>query len=244
MAEHGGAAAQAKSVDAESVDAPEQIWTSKAPPRTSTRRTSTLRTSTRPKADALRSRITKKTGAEMGFAHSPGRSPSGSPSSWRLLGVGGWLGFRLHQDDQVRAQRNLYVQVARQTAINLTTINYTEVDADIKRVLDSSTGDFHDEFQSRSQPFVEVVKKVQSKTEGTIAEAGLLSYARTIKHKCLSRYRSRRPWPGHRPTKSRAGGGCVLRSTRTATAPRCRKSSSCREQSNRPQRGGEHRDVW
>jgi Mce-associated membrane protein len=93
-----------------------------------------------------------------------------------LLGVGGWLGFRLHQDDQVRAQRSLYVQVARQTAINLTTISYSQVDADIKRVLDSATGGFHEEFQNRSQPFVEVVKKVQSKTEGTIAEAGLLSY--------------------------------------------------------------------
>jgi Mce-associated membrane protein len=93
-----------------------------------------------------------------------------------LVGLGGWLGFRVHQDRQVEAQRNLYVQVARQTAINLTTINYTEVDADIKRVLDSSIGAFHDEFQNRSQPFVEVVKKVQSKTEGTISEAGLLSY--------------------------------------------------------------------
>ncbi len=95
-----------------------------------------------------------------------------------LLGVGGWLGFRLHQDHQVQDQRSLYVQVARQTAINLTTINYAEVDADIKRVLDSATGGFHDEFQHRSQPFVEVVKKVQSKTEGTIAESGLLSYTR------------------------------------------------------------------
>jgi Mce-associated membrane protein len=95
-----------------------------------------------------------------------------------LVGLGGWLGFRVHQDHQEQAQRNLYVQVARQTAINLTTINYTEVDADIKRVLDSATGAFHDEFQNRSQPFVEVVKKVQSKTEGTIAEAGLLSYTK------------------------------------------------------------------
>jgi Mce-associated membrane protein len=95
-----------------------------------------------------------------------------------LSGLGGWLGFRIHQDNQVQAQRNLYVQVARQTAINLTTINYTEVDADIKRVLDSATGAFHDEFQNRSQPFVEVVKKVQSKTEGTISEAGLLSYTK------------------------------------------------------------------
>src|ERR1700738_600088 len=39
-----------------------------------------------------------------------------------LLGLGGWLGFRVHQDNEVQAQRNLYVQVARQTAINLTTI--------------------------------------------------------------------------------------------------------------------------
>jgi Mce-associated membrane protein len=95
-----------------------------------------------------------------------------------LSGLGGWLGFRIHQDNQVQAQRNLYVQVARQTAINLTTINYTEVDADIKRVLDSATGAFRDEFQNRSQPFVEVVKKVQSKSEGTISEAGLLSYTK------------------------------------------------------------------
>jgi Mce-associated membrane protein len=95
-----------------------------------------------------------------------------------LVGLGGWLGFRVHQDHQEQAQRNLYVQVARQTAINLTTINYTEVDADIKRVLDSATGAFHDEFQNRSQPFVEVVKKVQSKSEGTISEAGLLSYTK------------------------------------------------------------------
>jgi Mce-associated membrane protein len=95
-----------------------------------------------------------------------------------LFGLGGWLGFRVHQDNQVQAQRNLYVQVARQTAINLTTIDYTEVDADIKRVLDSATGAFHDEFQNRSRPFVEVVKKVQSKSEGTVSEAGLLSYTK------------------------------------------------------------------
>jgi Mce-associated membrane protein len=95
-----------------------------------------------------------------------------------LLGVGGWLGFRLYQDHQAQDQRSLYLSVARQTAINLTTINYAEVDADIKRVLDSATGGFHDEFQNRSQPFVEVVKKVQSKTEGTIADAGLVSYTK------------------------------------------------------------------
>jgi Mce-associated membrane protein len=92
-----------------------------------------------------------------------------------LVGLAGWLGFRVRQDRQAQAQRDLYVQVARQTAINLTTISYTEVDADIKRILDSATGAFHEEFQNHSQPFVEVVKRVQSKSQGTIAEAALLS---------------------------------------------------------------------
>jgi Mce-associated membrane protein len=94
-----------------------------------------------------------------------------------LAGLGGWLGYRVHQDREAQAQRNLYVQVARQTAVNLTTIDYAEVDHDIKRILDSATGGFYDDFQKRSQPFVDVVKKVQSKSEGTVSEAALLSEA-------------------------------------------------------------------
>lgn len=95
-----------------------------------------------------------------------------------LAGLGGWLGYRGYQDRQMQAQRNLYVQVARATAINLTTIDYTEVDADIKRILDSATGAFREEFQNRSQPFIDVVKRVQSKSAGTVAESALLSVTR------------------------------------------------------------------
>jgi Mce-associated membrane protein len=113
--------------------------------------------------------------ARQWFSGTRGLIAAGVAAIVALVGLGGWLVYRVHEDNHVQAQRNLYVQVARQTAINLTTINYTEVDADIKRVLDSATGAFHDEFQNRSQPFVEVIKKVQSKSEGTIAEAGLLS---------------------------------------------------------------------
>ena len=84
-----------------------------------------------------------------------------------------WLGVRNHRDQQVQAQDNLYVQTARQAAVNLTTIDYAEADADIKRVLDSTTGAFRDDFQQRSAPFVEVVKQARSKSEGTVTEAGL-----------------------------------------------------------------------
>jgi Mce-associated membrane protein len=49
------------------------------------------------------------------------------------------------------------------------------VDADVQRILDSSTGPFHDDFQNRSQSFIDVVKQAQSTTEGSITEAGVES---------------------------------------------------------------------
>jgi Mce-associated membrane protein len=92
-----------------------------------------------------------------------------------LGGLVGWLGFRADQSHQREQQRATLLAAARQGALNLTTISYTEVDADITRILDSATGTFHDDFEKRSQPFVEVVKKAQSKSQGTITEAGLES---------------------------------------------------------------------
>jgi Mce-associated membrane protein len=92
-----------------------------------------------------------------------------------LAGLVGSLGYSAHQSHQAEQQRKLFLRVARQGAVNLTTISYTEADADVRRILDSSTGAFHDDFQKRSQPFIDVVKQAQSKSVGTIAEAGLES---------------------------------------------------------------------
>jgi len=92
-----------------------------------------------------------------------------------LAALTGWLGFRTYQSHQADAQRSLFLEVGRQGALNLTTINYTEAEADVARILDSATGTFHDDFQKRSQPFIEVVKQAQSKTEGTVTAAGLES---------------------------------------------------------------------
>jgi len=90
-------------------------------------------------------------------------------------GVAGWLGFREYQAHQAQQQSELLVQVGRQGALNLTTIDWQHADADIQRILDSATGTFYDDFSKRSKPFVEVVKKAQSKSVGTVTEAGLES---------------------------------------------------------------------
>jgi Mce-associated membrane protein len=109
----------------------------------------------------------------------PGRTRAAVPVAVLVCiacaALGGWLGFRAWQAHQLSTGHARWVQVARQGALNLTTIDYTRVDADVQRILDSSTGRFRDDFQNRSQPFVDVVKQAQSKSEGTITEAALES---------------------------------------------------------------------
>jgi Mce-associated membrane protein len=91
-------------------------------------------------------------------------------------GLGGWLGYRALQAHREAALRGMYLQLARQAALDLTTIDYTHADSDVQRILDAATGKFRDDFQSRSQLFVDVVKRAQSKSEGTINTAGLESF--------------------------------------------------------------------
>lgn len=92
-----------------------------------------------------------------------------------ITGLAGWMGYDASRHQTVESTRHMYVEVARQGAVNLTTVSYTEVDKDVQRILDSSTGIFHDDFQHRSQPFIDVVKQVRSASTGTVTEAGLES---------------------------------------------------------------------
>jgi Mce-associated membrane protein len=92
-----------------------------------------------------------------------------------LTALVGWLGFTAYQLHQAQEQSQLFVEVGRQGALNLTTIDWQHADADVKRVLDSATGTFYDDFSKRRQPFIEVVKKAQATSKGTITGAGLES---------------------------------------------------------------------
>jgi Mce-associated membrane protein len=92
-----------------------------------------------------------------------------------LTALAGWLGFQMHQSQQAQEQREVLVRVARQGAVNLTTIDWQQADSDVQRILDSATGTFYDDFSHRSKPFIDVVKKAQSKSVGTVTDAGLES---------------------------------------------------------------------
>jgi Mce-associated membrane protein len=92
-----------------------------------------------------------------------------------LVAPVGWMEFRVYHDQQAQAVRSEFVQADRQGALNLTTIDWQNADRDVQRILNGATGQFHDEFATRSQPFVDVIKQAKSTSVGTIAEAGLES---------------------------------------------------------------------
>jgi len=92
-----------------------------------------------------------------------------------LVGLNGVLGYRDYQSRHADQVRSEMVEAARQGAINLTTIDHEHVDDDVQRILDSSTGSFRDDFAARAKPFSEAARRAQSKSVGTVTEAGLES---------------------------------------------------------------------
>ncbi|MEZ5133140.1 MAG: Mce protein [Mycobacterium sp.] len=93
-----------------------------------------------------------------------------------VLGLGalcGWLGYRVHSQGRAERDRALFLEVGKQAAVNLTTIDYQTAEADVERILDSATGAFRDEFSGRADPYVDVVKKAQSVSSGIVTEAGV-----------------------------------------------------------------------
>ncbi|MCV7222078.1 mammalian cell entry protein [Mycolicibacterium elephantis] len=92
-----------------------------------------------------------------------------------LSGLAGWLGYHAHESRQAQAERSLFLDAGRQTALHLTSIDHAQVESDVQRILDSAAGAFYDDFQGRSAAFIEVVKKAQSKSRGRITESALES---------------------------------------------------------------------
>lgn len=92
-----------------------------------------------------------------------------------LGALAGWQGWNSLQQHRAEDRNDQLVAVASEAAVNLTTISAAEPERDIEKILDSSTGAFRDDFQSRAEPFVEAVKQAQSTSTGTVTAAGIES---------------------------------------------------------------------
>ncbi|MEO9221649.1 MAG: hypothetical protein ABI251_07715 [Mycobacteriaceae bacterium] len=73
----------------------------------------------------------------------------------------------------VDAQREQFIQTARQGVLNLTTIHYATAPADVQHLLDGASGDFAKDFGGRKDSYIQVVQKAQVNSDGKIETAGV-----------------------------------------------------------------------
>ena len=110
------------------------------------------------------------------------------PVPWQAVGIGlaaaataGLLtlsGFWLWQHQQASAERQRgaeFAAAARQGVINLMSIDFTSAKDSVQRVLDSSTGNFRDNFLETSDDFVKAVQAEKITTKATVNDAAVES---------------------------------------------------------------------
>ncbi len=92
-----------------------------------------------------------------------------------LVVAAGMLTARLIEARRLDAARADAVQAARQESVNLASLDYKRIDADIRRVLAGATGPFHEEYADGADRLKEVVTKNEVRSTGTVLEAGVVS---------------------------------------------------------------------
>ena len=87
----------------------------------------------------------------------------------------GYMAWQHHDATEREQHAARFVAGARQGVVNMTSLDFTRAKQDVQRVLDSSTGEFRDDFQQRANDFATVVEQSKVVTEGTVNAAALES---------------------------------------------------------------------
>jgi Mce-associated membrane protein len=81
-----------------------------------------------------------------------------------------------HRDATKHQQRETaFVGGAKQGVLNMISLDFNKAKEDVQRVIDSSTGQFKDDFQKRANDFITVVTQSKAVTEGTVNAAAIES---------------------------------------------------------------------
>ena len=85
-----------------------------------------------------------------------------------LLVASGYMMWHHHTAIEQRQRAAAFVAAAKQGVINMTSLDFNKAKADVQRVIDSSTGEFKDDFQKRAGDFTTVVEESKVVTEGAV----------------------------------------------------------------------------
>lgn len=84
------------------------------------------------------------------------------------------LTVQLLRYDNVEDRREAALRAAKQSALNLTSIDNENFDEDVEAVLEGSTGAFRSDFEARSKDLRAVLTENEVVSEGKVIEAGLV----------------------------------------------------------------------
>jgi Mce-associated membrane protein len=99
----------------------------------------------------------------------------GAVGALALASVLGWLVHLDRKSADAAQRRQVFLEVGRQGALNLTTIDWQHAEQDVARIMDQSASPFREDFAQRSPAFVELIDKSKSITVGTVTQAGIES---------------------------------------------------------------------
>lgn len=66
-----------------------------------------------------------------------------------------------------------FVEAGEQFAVSLASVDHRTIDADVRRILDASTGEFQRDFSDRAPGFKDATRSAQAVSTGTVTGAGL-----------------------------------------------------------------------
>jgi Mce-associated membrane protein len=92
-----------------------------------------------------------------------------------FVGASGYMMWKHHETTERNQRAANFVAGARQGVVNMTSLDFNRAKEDVQRVIDSSTGQFRDDFQQRAKDFATVVEQSKVVTQGTVNAAALQS---------------------------------------------------------------------
>jgi Mce-associated membrane protein len=95
-----------------------------------------------------------------------------------ILGFSGlstYFMWQHHQATEREQKTAAFIAGAKKGVVNMTSLDFKKAKEDVQRVIDSSTGEFRDDFQQRAADFTKVVEQSKVVTEGTVNAAAVES---------------------------------------------------------------------
>jgi Mce-associated membrane protein len=92
-----------------------------------------------------------------------------------FIGISTYFVWQHHDAEDRQQKAAAFVAGAKQGVVNMTSLDFKKAKDDVQRVIDSSTGEFRDDFQQRAADFTKVVEQSKVVTEGIVNAAAVES---------------------------------------------------------------------